>query len=108
MTGVSPATTITASDAPDDRSESPVDRERRGRRWLIWSFLLCPCHLPVTLGVLGAILGTSAFGGLVARNHLAIGILLTSIYAVGLFIGLRHIRAADKDADCANGSCDLP
>ena len=28
----------------------PVDRERRGRRWLVVSFLFCPCHLPLIMG----------------------------------------------------------
>ena len=32
-----------------------TDLERRGRWWLVASFLACPCHLPITLGVLGAV-----------------------------------------------------
>ena len=85
----------------------PDQRERRGRRWLIWSFLLCPCHLPLTLGVLGAVLGGTAVGPLVKANGLTIGIGLTLIYAVGVGIGLRHIHQANKDRNCADGACDL-
>lgn len=83
----------------------PDARERLGRRWLIWSFILCPCHLPITLGVLGVVFGGSAFGAVIKSNGLGIGIALTSLYAIGLTIGLRHIHTANKDRNCSDGSC---
>ena len=87
---------------------SSAERERRGRRWVVWSFILCPCHLPITLGVLGTVFGGSAIGPLVARNGLSIGIGVSALYAVGLGIGLRHIHLANKDVDCSTGECEIP
>ena len=75
---------------------------------MIWSFILCPCHLPVTLGVLAAIFGGSAIGPLIARNGLSIGLGVSALYAVGLGIGLRHIHLANKDVDCSTGECAIP
>lgn len=84
------------------------DREKLGRRWLLVSFVFCPCHLPIIMGVLGALFGGSAFGALVGRNTIAVGIVFGTIYAALLVIGFRHLRAATEDIDCSTGECKLP
>ena len=78
--------------------------ERRGRLWLLWSFLLCPCHLPLTLGVLGAMLaGTSV--GAVFRDHAWVaGTLLTVSWLAGTGYGFHLIRRSQR----ANGTCPIP
>lgn len=86
---------------------SPDAVEKQGRRWLLWSFILCPCHLPVTLGILGAIAGGGAFSSMVSRGSMTVGVVLTSLYAVGLTIGLRHVREANKLRSCADGQCSI-
>ncbi len=86
----------------------PGERERRGRRWLIWSFIFCPCHLPLSMGVLAAIFGGTAFGALVGRNTLGAGLVLGAIYAIGVGIGFRHIRAATAGRKCRDGECVMP
>ena len=86
----------------------PVALERRGRRWLIWSFIFCPCHLPISMAVLAAIFGGSAFGALIGRNTLGVGIVLGTIYAIGVGIGFRHLRAAAAGKDCSGGACEVP
>lgn len=96
---------------PDEELNQGVpsadDVERQGRRWLIWSFILCPCHLPVTLGILGALVGGGAFGTLLSRDSIVVGVVLTTLYAIGLGIGLRHIRRANKLRSCSTGQCNL-
>ncbi len=89
----------------DGAGVDPGDRERRGRRWLIWSFIFCPCHLPISMGVFAAIFGGTAFGALISRNTLGVGLALGTIYAIGVGIGFRHIRAATADRDCRDGEC---
>lgn len=79
------------------------ESERRGRRWLIWSFIFCPCHLPVTMTVMGAVLGGTAFGALINRNAITVGVMFGIIYAVGLAIGFRHLRTAGR----SSASCSL-
>ena len=86
----------------------PADREKKGRKWLIVSFLFCPCHLPVVMTVLGVLFGGSAFGALVSRNTIGVGIVSGVIYAILLTIGFRHLRSATKDIDCSDGECTIP
>jgi hypothetical protein len=77
--------------------------ERRGRAWLLWSFLLCPCHLPLTLAALTAVLaGTSL--GVTLRDHVWLaGAIVTTAWLAGTGYGLRLIRQAEK----ANGTCPV-
>lgn len=77
--------------------------ERRGRSWLLWSFILCPCHLPWTLAILTTLLaGTSA--GVAVREHpwLAGGI-ITAAWVAGTAYGFRLIRRAER----AGGACTV-
>jgi mercuric ion transport protein len=82
-------------------------REKKGRRWLIWSFIFCPCHLPLTMGLLALVFGGTAFGALLSRNTLGVGLAVGTIYAIGVGIGLRHIRAETKDIDCSGDTCEV-
>ncbi len=95
-----PSTTATVPATPD--------REKQGRKWLVISFIFCPCHLPVSMAVLGVLFGGSAFGALVGRNTIAVGIVFAVIYAALLAVGFRHLRAATKDVDCSDGECTIP
>lgn len=74
----------------------PVARahERRGRRWLALSYLFCPCHIPITLGLLGAALGGTAVGTAVAGSSIRLGVVLTALYGLVLWRGFRQIRIA--------------
>jgi hypothetical protein len=93
-------TVTETSPAADDA----VDLERTGRRWLIWSFLLCPCHLPLTLGVLGAVLAGTGLGAVLRDHAVVAGAIVTAAWLVGTGYGLRLIRQAER----AGGACPLP
>lgn len=84
-----------------------TDRERSGRKWLVWSFVFCPCHLPISMAVLAAIFGGSAFGTLISQNTIGVGVIFGLIYAAGVAIGFRHLRAAAAGVDCSAGSCEI-
>lgn len=57
-TSVQPETHPTpAGSTAGQGGNAATDLERRGRWWLVASFLACPCHLPITLAVLGTVLG---------------------------------------------------
>lgn len=75
--------------------------ERRGRAWLLWSFLLCPCHLPLSLGALMTVLaGTSL--GVMLRDHVWVaGAVITLGWLVGTGYGFRLVRQAER----AGGAC---
>jgi len=84
-------------------SELAPTLERRGRAWLLWSFLLCPCHLPLSLGVLTAVLAGTSFG-IVLREHIWIaGAAISGAWVLGTGYGLRLIRQAER----ANGACPV-
>ncbi len=93
--------------APAAEADQFLDRERRGRRWLIWSFIFCPCHLPLSMAVLAVIFGGTAFGSLISRNTLGVGIAFGVVYAIGVAIGFRHLRAAAAGKDCSAGACEI-
>ena len=77
--------------------------ERRGRRWLLWSFLLCPCHLPLTIAALTTVLaGTSL--GVALRDHIWVaGSVLSVAWMIGTGYGFRLIRQAQR----AGGACPV-
>jgi len=80
----------------------PVALERRGRRWIFGSFALCPCHLPLTLGILATVLGGTALGALLRDNALLAGGLVSLAWAAGTWRGFRLVRAAER------GACPVP
>ena len=81
--------------------------EKVGRRWLVFSFIFCPCHLPVVMALLAAGFGGSAFGALIGRNTIGVGIVVTLIYAAAVVTAFRHLRRAVGGVDCSTGSCEI-
>ncbi len=113
-----PDNTFRGSTSFFGRSSLPEDPEarrleKRGRRWLIVSYTLCPCHLPVTMTLLGFLLGGSAVGTVVGGNSLAVGVVLGVLYAVVLWRGFRSLRRAKRLAgpggriDCSGETCEV-
>jgi mercuric ion transport protein len=78
--------------------------ERRGRRWLIVSFLACPCHLPLTLAVLAGVLGGTALGALLREHTVLAGTLVGAAWLAGTARGLLLIRRAGR----AGSACPMP
>jgi len=75
---------------------APPLLERRGRRWLAWSFLACPCHLPLTLGILATVLGGTALGAFLRDNVWLAGGVVTAVWAAGTARGFWLIRAGQR------------
>jgi mercuric ion transport protein len=91
--------TARPSVAPAEPRTAPVDAkalERRGRAWLIWSFLACPCHLPLTLGFLGVVLGGTALGAVLRDNAWLAGGVITAVWAAGTARGLWLVRKGER------------
>lgn len=76
----------------------PAPLERRGRRWIFGSFALCPCHLPLTPGILVTLLGGAAAGA-VLRDHVVLaGAAMTTACIAGTWRGFRLVRLAQQGA----------
>jgi Fe2+ transport system protein B len=73
---------------------TPEQADRRGIAWVVGSFVLCPCHLPITLWVIGAVLSGTAVGALL-RGHLYIaGSIISIAWLVGTLHGFNLMRRA--------------
>lgn len=95
-----PPAHIIDSQAPAKSGTAPL--ERRGRRWIFGSFAFCPCHLPLTLGILGTVFGGTAAGA-VLRDHIVLGgIVITAAWVAGTWRGFRLVRLGQQ------GACPLP
>lgn len=70
--------------------------EKQGRRWLAWSFLFCPCHLPLTLGILATVLGGTALGALLRDHVWLAGGVITAAWVAGTARGFLLIRRAQR------------
>lgn len=79
------------------RRPAATDLERRGRWWLLASFLACPCHLPLTIGVLGTVLGGTAAGVALREHTVAAGLLIAGVWIAGTGRGLLLVRRAEQD-----------
>ncbi|MDZ7678602.1 MAG: hypothetical protein U5K29_08610 [Acidimicrobiales bacterium] len=86
------------------RPIEPVDLEKRGRLWLLVSFLACPCHLPLTLGILAVVLGGTAVGAVLRDHAVLAGIIIASVWVAGTGRGLWLIRQAERN----DGACTVP
>jgi hypothetical protein len=75
---------------------------------LITGFLVCPCHLPLTLPLLIALFGGNALGGwLATRTGLVVG-LSTGYFIVALVVGfwwLNHPGRRSAGSSTNEASC---
>ena len=83
---------------------TPEQSERRGVAWVIGSFVLCPCHLPITLSVIGLVLSGTALGALF-RGHLFVaGAIVSILWLAGTLHGFNLMRRARIDSYVRNDS----
>ena len=60
--------------------------------WLVAGFLFCPCHLPLTLGLFGALLAGTAAGALLRDNVIVAGVAITLVWILATWRGMRLLR----------------
>ncbi|PYR26619.1 MAG: hypothetical protein DMF98_08435 [Acidobacteria bacterium] len=60
---------------------TPEQAENRGMAWVMGAFLICPCHLPLTLGLAATLLSGTAAG-------------VTAIWLAGTWRGIQYFRSA--------------
>ena len=80
---------------------TPDQLENRGLAWVIGAFLICPCHLPLTLWVAAALLSGTAAGALLRGHPYVAGAVITVVWLAATWHGIRHLHAAWASARAA-------
>jgi cytochrome c biogenesis protein CcdA len=70
--------------------------EIRGLAWVIGAFLICPCHLPLTLALLATLLSGTAAAALLHNHPYLAGAVITLVWMAATWRGIRHIREAGQ------------
>ena len=73
---------------------TPEQADRRGVAWVVGSFVLCPCHLPITLAVIGAVLSGTALGVYFRAHVLLAGAIISIAWLGGTLHGFNLMRRA--------------
>lgn len=90
---------ITKTATPVATDQAHTHTENRSRSWLVAAFLLCPCHLPILL----AVVGTGAFGGVIARSQGVLFVVLGAAFGFALWRGLSGSKTAEACPTCREG-----
>jgi len=77
---------------------TPRQLENRGMAWMIGAFVFCPCHLPITLAVLGLLFGGTAAGALLGAHPYIAGMVVTLLWVAGTWRGFSLVRSAQRFA----------
>jgi hypothetical protein len=70
--------------------------EHKGVAWIVGAFLICPCHLPLTLWLAAALLSGTRWGPLLLGHKHAVGTAITLVWLVATAYGIHQILAAGR------------
>ena len=65
----------------------------KGLLWVAGAFVFCPCHLPLTLWLVAALLAGTTAGALVQGHPVMTGTLTTLVWAAATWHGMRLMRS---------------
>src|SRR4051812_24349707 len=79
---------------PLGAEESAVERsnQRRGLLWIVGAFAICPCHLPLTLWLVGSLFASTALGGAMGHHQTAIALFITFAWLLATLRGILLMR----------------
>jgi hypothetical protein len=70
--------------------------ESRGLTWVLGAFVICPCHLPLTLWAVAAVLSGTAAGALLHEHVYFVGAAISGVWLAATWRGVRYFRAAAR------------
>jgi cytochrome c biogenesis protein CcdA len=73
---------------------TPEQADRRGVLWVACAFVLCPCHLPITLWVIGALLSGTALGAIFTGHLFVAGAVISIVWLGATLHGFNLMRRA--------------
>jgi cytochrome c biogenesis protein CcdA len=80
---------------------TPAQAENRGLAWVLGAFVICPCHLPLTLWAIAAVLSGTAAGALLHTHTYVAGAVISGAWLAATWRGIRYFRAAARVCDAA-------
>jgi cytochrome c biogenesis protein CcdA len=78
---------------------TPAQAEHRGLAWVLGAFVICPCHLPLTLWAIAAVLSGTAAGALLHAHIYVAGAVISGAWLAATWRGVRYFRAASRVCD---------
>ena len=78
----------------DSCALTPQHTENRGLAWVIGAFLICPCHLPLTMTLAATVLAGTTAGVLLRSHPFLAGTLITLVWLAATWHGIRLMRRA--------------
>lgn len=72
--------------------------DTRGLAWVIGAFVICPCHLPLTLWAAATLLSGTAAGALLHTHPYAAGGVLSAAWGAATLRGMLYFRSAGTRA----------
>jgi hypothetical protein len=73
---------------------TPRQAENRGLAWLIGGFVICPCHLPLTLGLVAGVFAGTAMGAVLSDHLYLVGTGITLAWLATAWRGIRYLKSA--------------
>jgi hypothetical protein len=100
---VGPSKLLTTTAIAEERAAcsllpTPEQAENRGMAWVIGAFLVCPCHLPLTLGLAATLLTGTAAGVLLRDHSFLAGSVISVVWLAATWRGILYFRSARKYA----------
>lgn len=82
-----------AGDAPGELTVR--GDERRGLLWLVAAFVVCPCHLPITLALLAALFAGTGIET-VRHGRIIVSAVTATVWGLATWRGLSLLRSANR------------
>ena len=95
---------MSAKSAACPVSLTSAQAENRGLAWVIGAFVICPCHLPLTLALAATVLSGTAAGVLLRDHPWMAGSVITVAWLAATGRGVLYMRSARSSSEPANKS----
>ena len=73
---------------------TPDQLENRGLAWVIGAFVICPCHLPLTMWLVVTLLSGTAAGAALRGHPYLAGAVITAAWLAATWRGIRYMQWA--------------
>ena len=75
---------------------TPAQAETRGLVWVLGAFVICPCHLPLTLWAIAALLSGTAAGALFRAHVYLASAAISVVWLAATWRGVCYFRGAAR------------